>query len=232
MNADGALKVLERIQRPSVADTVFEELNRQILTLVLPPGFKMSEVEVAQALGVSRQPVRDAFYRLSKLGFLSIRPQRATTVSLISSRSVMQARFIRTAIELECVRAACTTLTEADLDALQAIVEDQADNLTPADAEAFHRLDDAFHREIAVRSGHGYAWDMIRENKAHMDRVRYLSLSFASERAHAEHRVILAALRARDAEGAAAAVRLHLTRILDQIVQIRAAHSAYFATED
>jgi DNA-binding GntR family transcriptional regulator len=232
MMAEGALKVLERIQRPSVADTVFEELNRQILTLVLPPGFKMSEVEVAQALGVSRQPVRDAFYRLSKLGFLTIRPQRATTVSLISSKSVMQARFVRTAIELECIRAACDRLTDADLDVLEAILDEQSGKLSPAQAEDFHRLDDQFHREISERAGHGYAWDIIRENKAHMDRVRYLSLSFASERAYAEHRDILAALRTREPAAAMVAVRLHLTRIVDQIVQIRAAHSAYFAEED
>lgn len=228
----GALKVLERIQRPSVADTVFEELNRQILTLVLPPGTKMSEVEVAQALGVSRQPVRDAFYRLSKLGFLTIRPQRATTVSLISERSVMQARFVRTAIELETVRAACERLTTADMDALEAILDEQAGTVSPKDAERFHRLDDQFHREISDRAGHGYVWDIIRENKSHMDRVRYLSLSFASERAYQEHREILAAIRARAPEAAAAAVRQHLTRILDQIVQIRAEHSAYFADED
>ena len=231
MSVQGTLKVLERLERPSIADTVFEELNRQILTLDLPPGTKMSEVDVAEALGVSRQPVRDAFYRLSKLGFLTIRPQRATTVSMISQRAVMQARFIRTAIELETVRAACDRLTTADIDALAAILDEQADTVSPRDTARFHRLDDQFHREISERAGHGYVWDIIRENKAHMDRVRYLSLSFASERAHAEHRGILAAIRARDPEAAAAAVRLHLMRILDQIVQVRAAHSAYFADE-
>lgn len=227
-----ALQALERIQRPSVADSVFEELNRQILTLVLPPGTKLSEVDVAQALGVSRQPVRDAFYRLSKLGFLTIRPQRATIVSLISERSVLQARFMRTAIELETVRAACARLTDADLDELSAILDEQAGTVGARNAEQFHRLDDQFHREICERSGHGYVWDSIRENKAHMDRVRYLSLSFASERAYGEHREILAAIRARDVEAATGAIRLHLTRILDQIVQIRASHSAYFAEED
>lgn len=231
MSVQGVLQVLEPIRRPSVADTVYEELNRQILTLVLPPGTRMSEVEVAQALGVSRQPVRDAFYRLSRLGFLTIRPQRATVVSLISERSVLQARFVRTAIEMETVRAACSSLTEPDFAALEAILDEQAGTLTPKDAERFHRLDDQFHREISERAGHGYVWDIIRENKAHMDRVRYLSLSFAAGPAHAEHRTILAALRARDVTAATAAVRQHLTRILDQIVHIRAAHSAFFADE-
>lgn len=231
MSVQEALKVLERLDRPSVADAVFAVLNRQILTLVLPPGMKISEADVAEALGVSRQPVRDAFYRLSKLGFLTMRPQRATTVSLISENSVMQARFVRTAIELETVRAACDRLGPDDIDALEAILDEQADTLTPGHAEGFHRLDDRFHREISERAGHGHVWDIIRDNKAHMDRVRYLSLSFATRRAHAEHREILAAIRARDAGAATAALRGHLTRILDQMVQIRAAHGAYFADE-
>lgn len=226
------LLALERIHRPSVADSVFEELNRQILTLVLAPGMKVSEVDVAQALGVSRQPVRDAFYRLSKLGFLTIRPQRATTVSLISERSVMQARFVRTAIELETVRAACERLTDKDFDVLTAILDEQAGTISGKDAERFHRLDDQFHREISERAGHGYVWDIIRENKAHMDRVRYLSLSFASERAYLEHREILAAIRSRNVDAATSAIRQHLLRIVDQIVQIRASYSSYFDQED
>lgn len=72
--------------RPSVTDQVFDPLHDRIIELDLPPGTRLSEIEVAKQFGVSRQPVRDAFHRLSKLGFLSIRPQRATSVSQISGR--------------------------------------------------------------------------------------------------------------------------------------------------
>jgi DNA-binding GntR family transcriptional regulator len=64
-----------------------------------------------------------------------------------------------------------------------------------------------------------------------MDRVRFLSLSFALEHAFAEHKDILAAIRSRDEERAAEMVRIHLSRILDQIVRIRAENAAYFADE-
>lgn len=226
-----ALSVLEPIQRPSIADSVFDELHRQILRLELPPGTKLSEFDVARALGVSRQPVRDAFYRLSKLGFLTIRPQRATTVSAISERAVLQARFIRMAIELETARVACGKLTEADFLAMEAILAQQGRAIALRDPAAFHDLDDQFHRELCERAGVGFAWETAREMKSHMDRVRYLSLSFASERAFEEHKDILAAIRARDPDRAAQMVRLHLSRILDQIVRIRAENAAYFADE-
>ncbi len=231
MTLQSGLGLLEPIARPSVADSVFDELHRQILKLDLPPGTRMSEADVARALGVSRQPVRDAFYRLSKLGFLTIRPQRATTVSAISERAVMQARFIRMALEVEIARIACAKLTDDDIAALDAVLERQSVMVTTRNAEGFHALDDQFHREICERTGNGFAWDLIRENKSHMDRVRMLSLSFASEKAYGEHRAILTAFRARDADLAAENVRQHLSRILDQIVRIRAEHAPYFADE-
>jgi DNA-binding GntR family transcriptional regulator len=231
MASNGALSMLEPIQRPSVADSVFDELHRQILRLDLPPGTKLSEFDVARALGVSRQPVRDAFYRLSKLGFLTIRPQRATVVSAISERAVMQARFIRLAIEVETARVACKTLTEADLAALEAIIDQQAEAVAARDPVRFHDLDDQFHREICERSGTGFAWETARAMKSHMDRVRFLSLSFASEHAFEEHKDILVALRSRDETRAAETMRSHLSRILELIVRIRAENAAYFADE-
>lgn len=231
MSDIAALKVLEPIARPSVADGVFDELHRQILSLDLPPGMKLSEVDVARALGVSRQPVRDAFYRLSKLGFLTIRPQRATIVSHISDEAVMRARFIRSAIEAETVRMACERLTGADMDALARILDDQARAVAADEPLAFHALDDRFHREICARAGTGFAWDIIRENKAHMDRVRFLSLAFASREALDDHLRIMAAIRARDAEAAVAAMRVHLARIKGQIGRIRSEHASYFEGE-
>ncbi|MDP2122680.1 MAG: GntR family transcriptional regulator [Hoeflea sp.] len=231
MSVTSPLRTLEPLNRPSVADTVFDELNRQILSLELPPGTKMSEVEVAKALGVSRQPVRDAFYRLSKLGFLSIRPQRATMVSQISETAVLQARFIRNAIEAETVRTACRVLTPQDHAALERLIGQQSLAVDARDPVSFHALDDQFHKEICERAGLGFAWDIIRENKAHMDRVRFLSLSFASQDAFNDHVEVLDAIKARDEERAMQHMRLHLARIKDQIVRIRADHMRYFADE-
>ncbi|MFZ5749495.1 MAG: GntR family transcriptional regulator [Pseudomonadota bacterium] len=217
--------------RPSIADQVYGELHRQVLSLEMKPGARISEVDVARAMGVSRQPVRDAFYRLSKLGFLQIRPQRATTVALISPAAVMRARFIRTALEAETVRFAATRLAESDHAALEAIVEAQDAAILADDKALFHRLDDQFHREICARAGVGFTWELIAENKGHMDRVRMLSLSFASRTAWDDHVLILAALRSRDADRAVAAMREHLSRIKEQIDRILASNHEWFADE-
>ncbi|MDN3720890.1 GntR family transcriptional regulator [Roseibium salinum] len=196
MTEISALKALEPIKIPTVADTVFEELHQQILSLELAPGTRVSEVEVSKAFGVSRQPVRDAFYRLSQLGFLSIRPQRATVITKISEAAVLRARFIRTALELACLRAALKVITDDDLKDLKQLLEEQQVAVSANERQLFHRLDDDFHRRICEISGHEYVWTLIREQKAHMDRVRFLSLASGAQAALDDHVAIISAVQA------------------------------------
>lgn len=225
------LQTLDAPQRASAADQVFDALYRQIVTLELEPMVKVSETEVARQTGVSRQPVRDAFYRLSQLGFLTIRPQRATTVTPISAKAVLQARFVRTALEVETVRVAATGLSSDGLDLIDAHMEQQEKAVDRSERERFHALDDGFHRLICELSGVGFAWALIRESKAHMDRVRYLSLAFGARSAFEDHQRILEALRRRDPDLASAAMRKHLSKIEQILAQIRAENGRYFAEE-
>ncbi|WP_102108484.1 GntR family transcriptional regulator [Oceaniglobus roseus] len=227
-----ALAQIEPVARASISDRVFDALYRQVLSLDLPPGAKLSEADVSRQMGVSRQPVRDAFYRLSKLGFLIIQPQRATTVSQISARDVFRARFIRTAIEVEIVRRACESLDPSGIAVLERLIEQQQEAIDAGDKRLFHQLDDAFHREVCALIGLGFSWDVIRENKAHTDRVRFLSLAFASQTACDDHRRILDALKARDKDAGEAAVRQHLSRIEGIVERLRADNHAWFAEEE
>ncbi len=222
----------DRPARPAIADLVYDALHKQVLNLDLKPGEKLSEAEVAKRFDVSRQPVRDAFYRLSKMGFLLIRPQRATLISLISIQAVMQAQFIRIALEAEAVRHAATRLEAADIHALEDLLAAQKDAMNADDKLRFHQLDDAFHREICLRAGLEFTWDLIAENKGHMDRVRMLSLAFSSQAAWDDHCDLTRALAAHDPERAAKIMRAHLSRIHAQLVRIRAEHESYFEPED
>lgn len=227
----GFLK-LAPIARPSVADQVFEAVQARILTLDLPPGSKLSEAEVSGQMGVSRQPVREAFKRLAAQGFLHIRPQRSTMVSYISEAAVVKARFIRTALETHTCREACRVLTQQDFAALSLLIDNQARAVADNDKDAFHALDEQFHREICTRAGVGYAWDIIHDCKAHMDRIRLLSLSSKSQQnALAEHILIRDAMARNDPDAAAVAMTTHLARITVQIEEIKAENHAWF-TDD
>lgn len=207
------LPSLEDLRPPSVTDQIFQQLYQRVVNLSLPPGAKLSEAEVAAQMGVSRQPVRDAFYRLSQLGFIQIRPQRATTVTPISRQAVMQAYFIRVALEEACIRQAVARLTMAQLDDLARTVDRQHEAVIHDHKAEFHALDDRFHHDICAFAGLQFVWALVKENKGHMDRARFLSLSSGAPSAHADHVEIMAALRARDTDQATAAMRKHLSKI-------------------
>ena len=226
-----SLPALETMRQPTVTDQVFQTLYRQVMTLEMRPGTRMSEAEVARRLGVSRQPVRDAFWRLSQLGFLQVRPQRATTVAPISIAAVREAKFIRTALEVETVRLAVLKLSAADLSDLADLLAEQAAMVAADDREAFHALDEEYHRQICERAGVGFTWTLIRAKKAHMDRVRFLSLTFGAASALEDHRAIQQALEARDSDGTVAAVRMHLGRIETILSRVQGTHGGLFAEE-
>ncbi|MEM5582607.1 GntR family transcriptional regulator [Roseibium sp. AS2] len=229
MTDSGALKVLEPIKIPSVTDTVFAELHQQILSLELPPGTKVSEVEVAKALGISRQPVRDAFFRLSQLGFLLIRPQRATVISKISEAAVLRAKFVRTALEMACWTAALPLISDSQIEELARTLGDQKAAADANDQKLFHALDDDFHRRICEIAGHEYVWALIREQKAHMDRVRFISLTIgAAQKAYDDHIDLIDALRQRDRSRLETVLTEHLGRIEFILGKIRAEKPEYF----
>ena len=87
-----ALKLTEPIAPQLVA-----LLRRRIAAIDLPPGAALSEKDIAARFNVSRQPVREAFIKLSEAGLVEIRPSRGTWVMKISVREVCNARFVREA---------------------------------------------------------------------------------------------------------------------------------------
>ncbi len=223
-----AVKNMQPVARVTVTDQVFETLYSKVLTLDLPPATKISEAEVSKQLGVSRQSVRDAFYRLSTLGFLIIKPQSATVVTRISARDVFEARYLRTAIEVENIRNACRSLNTNHMQALEEQIEEQKTAIREDQKELFHQLDNQFHRDIYDFAGLSFTWKSIQEKKAHTDRVRYLSLAFSSQTALEGHVELLAALRDRNPERAETAMRDHLSQIESAIEQLREENHEWF----
>ncbi|SMO99395.1 GntR family transcriptional regulator [Paracoccus laeviglucosivorans] len=219
---DAALPSLDDMRQRTVTDQVYDALYERVVDLTLKPGAKLSEAEVAAQMGVSRQPVRDAFYRLSQLGFINIRPQRATIVTPISEVAIRQAFFIRLALEIACIRAATTRLTVDQHEALGDVIARQAAAVAADDRAAFHALDDQFHHDICAGAQLEFVWNLIKDNKGHMDRARWLTLSYNAENAMREHKSILDGLQARDAEMATAEMTRHLTRIEETLARLRA----------
>jgi DNA-binding GntR family transcriptional regulator len=216
------------------ARRVFHELKSAIVTMALTPGQALSENEIAARIGVSRQPVREAFIKLSEAGLVRIRPQRGTFVVKISTKQVTDARFVREAVEVAVARKACEVMSAEALADLRRIIDAQRVAAVEAVPARFLTLDEAFHRGLALGVDCDYAWRVVEEVKAQMDRVRYLSLPQATpiSRLVEQHAAILDAVEAGDEGRAEAAVRAHLSEILTSLPMLERQFPHLFESEE
>lgn len=223
---DLALKVKEPIAPQLVA-----ALRQGIAELRLKPGEALSEKDIAARFGVSRQPVREAFIKLSEAGLVEIRPSRGTYVMKISVREVANARFVREAIECDIARQAARLARPEHIGRLRDLVEQQRMAAARNDYWLFNDHDEAFHRAIADIIDCDYAWRIVESARLQTDRVRFLSLPDASPMPLliSQHEAIVERLAANDPEGTEAAMRRHLREILVALPQIAAAHPDLFA---
>lgn len=213
----------------TIATRMMTQLRDAIVRLDLKPGDTISEAEVAERYGVSRQPVREAFIRLGQQGLLLIRPKRATMVKRISEDGVGQSRFIREAIEVEIIRRAAAAQSVATGPILEGILKQQADAAAARDIGQFHTLDETFHRALAQTAGVEYAWQLIDDHKIQLDRVRYLTLPRSDPpRTIGEHRAITDAVLRGDGAAAEAALRAHLGKAEALLQQAKADFPDFF----
>ena len=228
MQRDSAPLRIDGGRGGSIADQVFRALRSSIVTMRLTPATALSEQEIADRLKVSRQPVREAFIKLSDIGMVRVLPQRGTFVVKISAKAVTDARFVREAVECAIARRASAGIGKAARDELRAILT--AQRKAARNAEEFFVLDEAFHRGLANAAECAYAWKVIEEAKAQMDRVRFLSLPDATPAAHliTQHQAILDAIAAGRAPAAEQAMKDHLREILKSLPRLSRAFPEMF----
>lgn len=212
---------------------IYRALRKSIVNCTLLPGAAISDKEISELFGVSRQPVRDAFIKLVGAGLIQVLPQRGTFVMKISPKRVLNGRFIREAVEVAVVGRAAQQLTEEQLLQLTMNIEQQKLAAARKDTAGFLALDEEFHISISRGIDCIEAWELIEDIKAHMDRVRYLSLGHISplEMLIAQHTAILTGLRAHDVGMAQEAMRAHLREIELTFGPIREQNPDWFEAE-
>jgi GntR family transcriptional regulator, rspAB operon transcriptional repressor len=206
----------------STAQNIFELMRDDIVLGVLKPLDPIRESELADRLGVSRTPVREALLRLQSLGLVDIFPQSGTRVAPIRLEKVRAAQLIREAVEVEVVRHACRAATDDALRELGHMIEDQTIAARRNDLRRLFELDESFHRAIHDAAGLGSVAEELDDVKVHLNRLRFVSANWprGADKVTEEHEEILAALKQRDEAAAAAAMRKHLRAVLPVLDRI------------
>src|SRR5919201_6848935 len=224
------ISLAERRSGVPARTQVYATLRDAIIRSELPPGRKLSENELANWLGVSRTPIREALVRLRDERLVAIVPQLGTYVSRISPQAVSDAQFIREALECASIRETAILATEDEVALLEENLRAQERADERGDFDAFYVLDEDFHRMLCDLSGHATVWTVTQRAKGHLNRVRRLSIPMPSYIGEmiAEHRGVVAAVAEHDPDEAESQLRHHLRMVLREIPQLRVQHPDYF----
>src|SRR6476660_2238332 len=141
--------------RNTGAHLVYAELKRQILTLELKPGARIYEPAMAEALRVSRTPLREAIRRLISESLLEQQPTGGVLVPVLDEAAISELYEVRAALESLMARQACVKATAADIEALNGILERNAAMVKFADEAMKQGM--ALHAKIAGIAGNSWA---------------------------------------------------------------------------
>lgn len=217
---------LERLQKKSLKDEVFEYLHRRIVAGNYAPGEWLRQEELSTLLGVSQTPVREALDRLVSVGLAERVPYRGVRVPELTQDEILEAYVLRTILESAAVRMTAENITAGQVTALFEIVA-QTKGLVTLDEMSRHRqLNRAFHIAIVQASGNSLlgklyelASNLFPDWMLYEYMFRHPELLQASlEREYQEHRAIVEALAAHDPQQAVAATLRHIQHLGQELV--------------
>ena len=201
----------------TLGQRIANRLRAQILEGTLPENMPLRQNQLAEALGVSNNPLREALRLLEAEGFVTIHPYRGAVVRPISVEEVCQICQILTALEMRAIRLAIPNLTEADL---QHALDIDAALRHEVDVNRRLQLDFEFHAALYSRAQMPMLLDLIRTHH-HVGRRYSRAVLAVPEQDWAfgpMHRELVALCRAKDVAGAEALVEQHLAYALNILV--------------
>lgn len=208
---------IAKIRRDRGSD-VYNTLRAMAIAYQFRPGERLSEIELAARLGVSRTPVREALGRLVAEGFL-LPATRGYMRRPLDVQETLDLYEARVAIERECLRLALARATGAQVEEAGAYLE--ASRAIPADAavQRLVELDEGFHLRIAEMAGNSELRRMLTSLNERIRFIRWIDMeNVGRDSTQREHQEILDALRARDAAGSERLLSAHIALRRDQIV--------------
>ena len=223
------MQITEKVSGETAREYAFRIIKNNIVSLELQPGSSISENELSKELGVSRTPIREAIIDLNNALIVEIYPQRRSYISLIDSDLVEESRFLREVLDTAVIELACDVATEADLTKLEENVKLQEFYLENFVPDKIMELDNDFHKTIFTITKKERIYAMKNTMMLHFDRVRTLSLvSVKDIKIVNDHRLMLEAIKNKDAVSAAALVKKHLSRYRIEEEELREKYPNYF----
>lgn len=201
-------------ERKSLGQDVFDYLKKSIIDQTIEPGERLVESKIADMLGISRTPLREAFHKLEREDWIEKIPSGGFRVVSLTMDDVEQTFGIRSVLEAYAAKLAAVNHTGADLILLEKKMLEFQDCLGEADNEKLQRINTEFHDLLYALSRSPKLIKMINQLRAHIARFRQIILkqdAFA-QKSNQDHIQMLEAIKNRDEDAVEALVRAHILK--------------------
>ncbi len=208
----GSIFQQERDEYLPLRDVVFKTLRQGILTGELKPGERLMEIHLANKLGVSRTPIREAIRKLELEGLVTMIPRRGAEVAQITEKSMKDVLEVRKVLDNLSVDLACDRITEEEKEQLKNACMDFADAVKTGDFSMIAKTDVAFHDIIVAATRNIRLSQMVNNLAEQMYRYRfeYIKDSSQHSRLVQEHTEICDGIVNGDKEKALEAIEAHI----------------------
>ncbi|MDE6312884.1 MAG: GntR family transcriptional regulator [Lachnospiraceae bacterium] len=193
-------------------DVVFHTLRQAILKGELKPGERLMEIQLAQRLGVSRTPIREAIRKLELEGLVLMIPRKGAEVAKLTEKSMQDVLEVRRALEELAIQLACGRITKEEVQELENKKREFKEIIGGQEVVAMAEADEAFHTVIYKATKNEkliYILNNLRE-QMYRYRVEYLKDKSIHPTILQEHEEIVNAVRRRDGKGAVQAISTHI----------------------
>lgn len=206
-------------------ELVFEAVREAIISGQLKPGERLMEIQLAEELGVSRTPVREAIRKLELEGFVLMLPRKGAYVANISMKDIVDVFEIRGALEGLAAQLAAERATEEDVERLERLLVEIGECIERNDVEGLVQADTRFHEVLFTSSRNGRLQQMLSLLREQIQRFRTRTLSDPHRMRVAldEHRSVAEAVAQRDGDLARRLAEEHIESAENSLMSLIAA---------
>lgn len=213
---------MEEYQDQSLRGKVFQKIREEILNGVYQDGDELREITIGEKLGVSRTPVREALRQLELEGLVTIVPNKGAYVTAITQKDVKDIYKIRSLLEGLCARWATKNITDKQIEELEEILllsEFHLSRQGNTRAKQVSELDGKFHKVLYEACDSRILEHLLTDFHKYVKMARQMSVGTPdrAEQSIEEHRAILDAIKAKDADEAERLADAHVMKVMQNL---------------
>jgi DNA-binding GntR family transcriptional regulator len=207
------------MKKKSNSEKAYDYLKNEIVMMKMPQGTPVNEREIADTLGISRTPVREAIHRLEAQGLLSYYPYQGTIVANIYEDDIIEICELREMIETWAIGRSIHYIRESDLAAVEKNFQEAMEK---KDWALYHVADNALHTLIIEKSGSQRTMTIFNMLNTQIERFRNLvQQGFINwDISYQEHMQLIQLIRERDCESCRQLLEKHLKRVKKAFVEV------------